>query len=99
MIKLINAYDLKCGDVFIFRDVIYVALLCNTDERHTTTFVTALPEDLSVKLIISIRFFQTFKVAVTGHLPLELIKLDNTEDEITSQDLLDFEGLNNDKTN
>jgi len=84
-----NAEDLRCGDVFVFRGRLYIALSCYTDNRHTQTIVTAICQESScapLQEVTSIRFFRTFRVPVCHHIPITLVVLDNNRDEITDDD-------------
>ncbi len=82
-----KAEDLRCGDRFEFRGVKYVALLCANDDRTSMTVVTCLTEARlaePVTVVTGIRFHRLFEVEVDAHLPVELVVLDHTEDEIKS---------------
>jgi hypothetical protein len=78
-----EAQDLKSGDIFEFRSVLYGCISNITDQRHTQTIITAITFG---KLgYVLIRFFRTFKIEIKYHLETELIKLENTREEITPE--------------
>jgi hypothetical protein len=92
-----SAQDLKCGDVFIFRESIYVSLSNHTDERHTVTISTCWKVSnplISNKMeIASIVLFRTFKVTVVGQSSIILEKLSNKPEELTEGMVAELEAI------
>lgn len=78
-----NAEDLKGGDVFLFREGLYVALSNFMDCRHTQTIVTAIQHGMATVF----RFFRTFKVTVKHRVKINIRVVDNKQHEITQTDL------------
>lgn len=84
-----DAQDLKCGDVFIFRDKYYITLVNVTDMRHSQTIITAIAEDdvqISSTNVACLQLFRTFQVSVVKHVNIKLTRLHNERDEITEED-------------
>lgn len=88
-----NAEDLKTGDVFFFRDKLYVSLSNFTDFRHTQTIVTAVGREQTVSEITVFRFFRTFKVPVVHKAQLKIHVMDNDHHEITQADLDELQSI------
>lgn len=93
----IEAKDLKCGDVFFFRDNLYVVLSNIRNEKAPTiTYVTAVAqEDSSAPLqkVTVIMFFLTVRVPVCHRVPLSLAVLEVEEDEISPDALSRYESM------
>lgn len=84
-----DAQDLKCGDVFIFRDKYYIALVNVTDIRHAQTVITAIAEDdvqVSSTNVTYLQLFRTFQVSVIRHVDMKLTRLSNERHEVTEED-------------
>lgn len=84
-----SAECLKCGDVFRFRDGVYVCLLSSTDNRHSTTVVTALEHVLERPVnigtvVTALQLHRSFRVDVVGSVYLRLEVIHNTDDEVLS---------------
>jgi len=77
-----KAEDLKCGDIFKFRDKIYLCLLSFTDCRHTQTIVTATPYLPKGDGVVCFRLMRTFKVEVIGKKETTLTVIENTIAEL-----------------
>lgn len=63
MAKMTLVTELKCGDVFTFREVDYVCLLNFIDDRTSQSMVTAILEkdgDSVISDVYGIRFFKYF---------------------------------------
>ena len=76
------AQDLKCGDVFLFRNITYLTLSSVTEIRTTHTLITCSTDKDDPT---TIRFFRTFPVSVTETITMSLEVLHNTRDEITPE--------------
>lgn len=85
-----EAQELRCGDLFLFREEILLCLSNLTDKRHTTSTITCVPyEEMragTVKTIKSILFFRTVRVQAgyLGGLNLEVLSL--TQEEIANDE-------------
>lgn len=91
-----NVEDLKCGDVFTFRDVAYLCLMSFTDNRHSQTIVTAVRPPgqnppwtkLTPNTVYALRLFRTFKALVIeepqppGASDLHLVVFENSPEEL-----------------
>lgn len=80
-----EAQNLRCGDVFLFRDNLYVCLMSFTDRRHTQTIITAVEQQdsgIPMTRITALRLYRTFEMPVCHHIKLSLQDFDNTNEEI-----------------
>lgn len=82
--------DLRCGDVFLFREVEYVCLVNFAQFNTLQSIVTAVLASESgseVQTIYSIRFFSNFVVEVRDvHISLKLKSLEHTIGELDELD-------------
>lgn len=83
-----DVQDLKCGDMFVFRNERYIVLSSITDVRHTISNITAIKNWLAPEFykIFVLSLFRTFEVEVIGHDDSFNIKcLENVSEEITQE--------------
>jgi Ni,Fe-hydrogenase maturation factor len=92
----VDAQDMHYGDVFCYRDEVYLTLSCTSDRRTTHTIVTAIHHSETTVLFQSVtilRLFRTLPINVLGRLKLEVTMLESEGEEITPEMLAKLERL------
>lgn len=88
---MVKAEDLKCGNVFVFRDKTYVCMSCATDTRTTLTIVTCVETilhigsevyDIDWKNVVGLRLVRCLQVEVVDTVEgMAIVVIDDTEEE------------------
>lgn len=90
------AQDLKCGDVFRYRNNHYLTLLNFTDSRHAQTIITAVLESdynnrSRLDRVTSLRLLRSQHLEVVAHHHLDLIKLEAQVEELTPAEVAELD--------
>lgn len=74
--------DLRCGDLFIFRDVRYVAMACVYNEGTPDIAIIVAGSFEKRNVVTTLGLYHKFKVVRFGRADLQLENLDNSEEEV-----------------
>lgn len=85
---LVNAHDVKCGDIIEFREKQYCVISNVILKKRTICHITCLEQDAEYQGTV-ITTFRTFKIWRIGQISAKLESLSIEENDITSE--MDYE--------